>query len=407
MRNTKIIDSNKLTFDSNGTIISFKPLKIDYFSNDFSTLKNNVKIFNLKNRKILPKKKLKKNEEINESIKEKEIENIIKNPLDELEGIVRNQYRKVNSEKIEKIIPSGSNFSLMLPNVGVILKENDQVKKGTRDFGKFFNKYSLEDYDKILKDYVPYQNKTMMMYKIADKSRSPTKRSSSRQYQNNSNTKIGKNNVLLSPLKRNNSVIINNNVDISNPLINQNKENTIIQNDINNLNIKKDIKINKNQFNNSLFSSNNILNNFSMSKNNSNITTGKFERSIRLNKDGISSLKVELDSLQDLDFQNINNYYSPRRTGLKNINILSRNYKDIVKNLKKENNKIKDLNEFNKKIITNSEWGRKSMSKNMSNGNFLFSKHQTKYQAIREFGNNILTKLKYKLPRNRKINIQI
>ena len=417
VKNTKIFDSNKLTFDSNGTIISFKPLKMDISSNDFAVLKNSVKIFNTKRRRSTINKKPKKNDEINDLLKEKEkenekgkdkTENIIKNPADDPNGFLRNQYKKIIPEKNEKIIPSGSNFSLILPNIGVILKEDDQIKKGTRDFGKYFNKYSLEDYDKILKDYVPFQNKTMMMNKMADISKSPLNKSINKQYPNSPNIK--NNNLLLSPLKRNSSVIINNNSELSNPLINQDKENTSIQNDINNnniINLKNQFKINKNSFNNSLLSSNTILNNFSMSKNISNITTGRFDGSIRLNKEGISSLKVELDSLQDLDIHNKNNYYSPKGTGMKNINVLSKNYKNIFKKINIENNKMKDLNDFNKKIITNSGWGRKSITKSMSSGNFLFSKHQTKYQAIREFGNNILNKIKVKLPRNRKVNLQI
>ena len=423
-KNIKMFDSNKLTFDSNGKIISFKPLRIDISSNDFAILKNNVRAFNSRKKKIMIKKATKRDEEINEAIKDKEKDNksnkeqIIKNPLDDPDGIHRNQYLKFISEKNEKIIPSGSNFSLMLPNIGVILKENDQVKKGTREFGKYFKKYSLEDYDKILKDYVPFQNKTMMINKIANISKSPLNRSLSKQFLNNTNAKTNNNLLLSSPLKNNNfnnnSVIINNNSEISNPLLNQDKESTTIQNDniSSNLNInfKKTMIINKNSFNNSLLSSMNNFNNFSVSRNNkniSNISTGKFDGSIKLNKDGISSLKVELDSLQDLELKNNNNYYSPGRTGIKNIKIFGKNYKDIFKNINKENNKSKELNEFNKKIITNMGWGNKSMRKNMSSENILLSKHQTKYQAIREFGSNILNRIKVKLPRNRKINIQI
>ena len=47
----KMFDSNKLTFDSNGKIISFKPLRIDISSNDFAVLKNHVRAFNSKKKK--------------------------------------------------------------------------------------------------------------------------------------------------------------------------------------------------------------------------------------------------------------------------------------------------------------------------------------------------------------------
>ena len=71
-------------------------------------------------------------------------------------------YVKIPANRIEKIIPSGSNFSIMFPNIGVTLKEDDKIKEGTRDFGMYFKKYSISDYDRILRDYLPIQNKTML-----------------------------------------------------------------------------------------------------------------------------------------------------------------------------------------------------------------------------------------------------
>ena len=47
------------------------------------------------------------------------------------------------------------------------------------------------------------------------------------------------------------------------------------------------------------------------------------------------------------------------------------------------------------------------MSKNMSTGNLLFSKHQTRYQALRELGSNLLNGIKVKLPRDRKVELRI
>ena len=414
IKNIRMFDSNKLTFDSNGKIISFKPIKIDILSKDFNFLKNSVRGF--RKRRTTLRKGSNAKEDKTEANKEKDIttvvESVIKNPIDEIEGNQRNQYMKMISEKNEKIVPSGSNFSIMLPNIGVILKENDLVKQGNREFGKFFKKYSLEDYDKILKDYVPLQNKTMILNKIGKVKKTPLIRTLTRKFSNIgiNNDNLNNNNLMLSSLStknnnlNNNSIILNNNSEISNPLINQEKDNDLNQN-INNLNytLLKNIKT-KNSFNNSSLSSINNFNNLSLNQNN------KYEGSIRLNKMGISSLKVEFDSLQDLDYQNINNYYSPSRTGMRNINIFGKNLKEIFKTINKNNkvgNKSKDLNEFNKNIVTNKGWGNKTMRKNMSSENLLFGKHQTKYQAIRELGSKVLNSLKVKMPRSRKINIQI
>ena len=390
VKKIKFFDSNKLTFDSNGKIMTFKPLKIELFVKDFAVLKNNIKSINKFNKKKIKKKGY---DEVSQTTREREIktnmtnkENVIKNPEDDPNGRHRKDYLKLNLEKNEKITPSGSNFSIMLPNIGVVLKENEQVKRGTREFGKYFNKYSKEDYDKILKDYVPFQNRTMMQGKMGSLIKSPINK-----FLNNTNSSMN--------LNSNNSAIINNNrEDFSNPLINS--ENDIFQNN----NLIKTMKMNRNSVNNSLLTSRNF-NSLSLSKN-KNISTGNLEGIIKLNKNGISSLKVEFDSLKDLDTKNLNNFYSPGNTGMRNVNIFGKKYKEIFKNLSKEKNENKNLNEFNKKIITNSEWGNKTMKKNMSSGN-VFSKHQTKYQALREFESNLFSRIKVKLPRDRKININI
>ena len=34
----------------------------------------------------------------------------------------------------------------------VVIKENQKIKEGRREFNKFFNKYSINDYDKILNE---------------------------------------------------------------------------------------------------------------------------------------------------------------------------------------------------------------------------------------------------------------
>ena len=204
----KLFDSNKLTFDSNGKILSFKQVSIESLINDFATLKDSIKSFdaNIKLKKI--KKKNTKNAsqtKIEDKTQTKSIkEKVVKNPEDDPNGINRHNYVKLNLDKNEQIIPSGSNFSIMLPNIGVILKEDEQIKKGNRDFGKYFKKYSKEDYDKILNDYVPLQNRTMLKNKINESMGSinmnmtMTKKISKKILNNSNNSfKISTNNNLL------------------------------------------------------------------------------------------------------------------------------------------------------------------------------------------------------------------
>ena len=430
----KMFDSNKFSFDSNGKIINFKPIKIDSLIKDFVSLKNGIKSID-NNIKIKKLKKIKKNNDnsphkynkSNSYIKEK----IIKNPEDDPNGINKHNYVKINTDKNEQIIPSGSNFSIMLPNIGVILKEDEQIKEGTKEFGKYFKKYSLNDYDKILREYVPLQNKTMLKNKMNQSmnninlNRTTNKRLSkklatntSNSFKMNSNTNFNNsigNNLLLSSQTQNYTQINNiyNNSDVSNPLINQ--VDTIQENENNTYNINNEYNANNlNSINNSslfkTFKSNknqsSLLNStpFSLMKN------GSYDNLlgvIKLNKNS-SSLKNELDSLKDLDDKdNLNFYPTKDKIDQYSRNIFANNYKDLFKEKKKQTSTINNLNEFNKKIISTKGWGNKTISKNMSTGNLLFSKHLTKYQALRELGSNLLNGIKVKLPRDRKVDIKI
>ena len=435
----KLFDSNKLTFDSNGKILSFKQVSIESLMNDFATLKDSIKSFdaNIKLKKI--KKKNTKNisqtkadDKAHTNIKEK----VVKNPEDDPNGINRYNYVKLNLDKNEQIIPSGSNFSIMLPNIGVILKEDEQIKEGNRDFGKYFKKYSKEDYDKILNDYVPLQNRTMLKNKINESAggmnRTMTKKISKKilNISNNSikmsaNNNLLGNNLLLSTRTQNSSQINNifNNIDSSNPLINH--DNTIQGNDsfnntnnrninfniskdnnyntLNNSSLLKTLKSYKHQsYNNSFLNSNYI--NANKTRNGSYDTLQGF---IKLNKNA-SSLKNELDSLKDLDEKtDLNLYPKPKKIDIRHKNIFESNYRDFRRLKNKDNQAKNNLNEFNKKIISNQGWGNRTISKNMSTGNLLYSKHHTRYQALRELGSNLLNGIKVKLPRDRKVDVKI
>ena len=439
----KMFDSNKYSFDSNGKIINFKPIKMDALIKDFASIKNGIKSFDnvVKVRKLVKKKNTSPNKNEDSLNKNKTLikkEKIIKNPEDDPNGINKHNYVKINTDKNEQIIPSGSNFSIMLPNIGVILKEDEQIKEGTREFGKYFKKYSLNDYDKILRDFVPLQNKTMLKNKmnqsmnninlnmstarkISKKFMTNTNNSFKMNANTNNNSSIG-NNLLLKTQSQNYSQInsnIFNNADISNPLINQadtiqeneyNANNDFNLNNLNSINnsslLLKSIKSNKNQsYNNSLLNSTP----FSLMRNGSvdNLSSGF----IKLNKNGIS-LKNELDTLKDLDEKTNSNFYPPPdKTEINSKNIFLNNYKEIFKEKEKEIKKKPDknnFNEFNKKIILTKGWGVKTMSKNMSTGNLLVSsKHHTRYQALRELGSNLLNGIKVKLPRDRKVDINI
>ena len=422
----RIIDSNKLTFDSNGEIISFKPFKIETLSKDFVSLKNGIKspeLNNVNNKKTKMKKiKNNKSEDVSktnipkEKTKEKEI--IVKNPEDDPNGKNKLNYVKISKIKNEQIIPSGSNFSLLLPNIGVTLKENDQVKKGTHEFGKFFKKYSINDYNKILRDYLPLQNKSMLKSKMNQSSQSnnlttsninlPKKLNANTSYKYTSTNPAINNNININ-LPFTQTQNFNSISELSNPLINQPE--AFQENDLNSINNNNSSLLKSNKSINSYYFSGNNLYSGSLSKlrnNMSNFTESKF---ITLNRNcSSSSLKNEIENVKDLNEEDNFNFY-PTKIRLQSRNIFQENYKEFYKNKKIKEKTIniigKGTNELNKKIMINGLWGTQTLQKNKSSENLLFSKHLTKYQALRELGSNLLSGIKVKLPRDRKVDINI
>ena len=403
--NLKIIDSNKLTFDSNGKIILFRPVKLDILTKDFAIPKDAVKTFEQNHKKNYLKKNTRLEEHMEKKIEREKnnlnnSEKIIKNPIDPKEVISRNQYIKLNTKNNIKIPPSGSNFSIMLPNIGVVLKENEQIKKGTREFGKYFKKYTVEDYDRIAKEYIPLQNKTIMINKVGNSIKTAINRSSSLISNNHNNTYTN------DKINKNKSVITNNKLELPNPLLipDKVKDFETNQSNKNYNNTLKTTRMNRNSFNTSILSSSNK--NYNLSTNRTNETKRilskyKYDGVIKLNKEGSSSLKKEIDSLQDLEMRGLNIYYKQNK-----INIFDRNFRDLFKKIPKIQNISQDLNDFNKNIITNKAWGTKTMRKNMSSENILYNNRQTKYPNIRELGIHLLNGIKVKFPRERKNNLK-
>ena len=401
----KQLDSNKFTFDSNGKIISFRQYKLDNLTRDFQFIKNTIKENNDPT-KTSKKKKL--------SFKDKNIkliEEIIKNPAEEEKA---EKIDKILDKNKDKIIPSGSNFQIMLPNIGVVIKENQKIKEGGREFNKFFNKYSINDYDKILNEYVPLQNKTKMKNKMEKMSLTASnsnkmiqkKMSESVDNQRN-NTQNNYNNKASFNYNTFNS---NDNLNTNNPLLTTNDNiplniNDIDSNIINNTSSYLKTSIGVNSFSKNNNNYNPLMTSFNLRTAVINLSQGKrgisFNDSITMKKAGASSLKMEIDSLADL--RNDKTYYGPENLKQKNIfgRYFMKNYK--IGLFKPPNNNI--LTKFNKNILSDTNWGNKHTEKGQKQENIVFAKHHTKQQALRELGSNILNGIKVKLPRDRKVEI--
>ena len=398
IKNVKTIDSNKFTFDSNGKIISFKAYKLDNLSKDFTFIKNNIKEKNEKE-EVVP---IKSKKFARQSVKEQNEEIVIRDNSRMFEHYGNEEKKEKNKEKI---IPSGSNFKLILPNIGVVVKENNNKKEGSRDFNKYFKKYSMKDYDKILNEYVPLQNKTKIKTKFQKLAQTFVKKTLSDSMDKRNNNFI--NNIQMNLSTINNKKIET--MNITNPLltstdINQNSENNNTYTNQNSSYIKTSANVSFNKGSglyNPLMTSSNVKSakiNFSQDKNRND-----FSNSIIMKKMGFGSLKLELESLQDLN--NESNY---RKLSIsKKDNIFGRNF--IKSNKFKINNTSKDnpLYVFNKKILTDANFGNITLSqkRHTEKENIVTSKHLSKQQAFKELGNTMISGLKIKFPRNRKVEL--
>ena len=355
----KQLDSNTFTFDSNGQIISFRQYKLEDLTKDFQVIRNNIKD-NIESIKALKKKTaiIKTENVINE-------EEIIKNPAEEEKA-----QKLEKNEKKEKIIPSGSNFQIILPNIGVVIKENQKIKRGGREFNKYFNKYSISDYDKILNDYVPLQNKAQMKNKI-EKMNSTSNNNSmiqkimSESVDNPIRNKNINNNKNFNTI--NNKTFNYNNFNNSNDNLNSNSNPLLVTNDnikinindtennlINNSYLKTSIGVNS--FNKNSNKYNPLMTSFKLRSTFIKLNQGKrgnsFNDSITMKKAGTSSLKVEIDSLDDL--KNDKAYYGP--INLKQKNIFGKNFMKNYKIGLIKPRAIKNLASFNKSILNNTNW---------------------------------------------------
>ena len=339
----------KITVDSNGEIVFIKGIKLDKLSKEFILMKTGTKLIKdeeKENEKSKSKKKKKRNDN-NEAKnidkkedKEKNVERMSDNTNDKNEENIgekkgRNQRlprirggkfkQKENTEDIYKykllkrmeegpIILSGSNFEIMNMEVGVSIKEKEKYKTGGRDFYHKFNKYSLDNYNKQLKETLHINSflKTQT-----------------------DNDNFGKSDI---------NNYITNLTDGYNSSINFN----------NNSNINQQTAISNNNF----LTNYNTLSNFG----NTSVTRSKFMNTslspeLKLSGTGIS-LKGSMDKL---------NLISERQEKLskKGQNIFKRKFFNITSN-KFSLPKLEEINKFSSEILTSSNW----MTKKGVNNNF-------------------------------------
>ena len=145
------------------------------------------------------------------------------------------------------------------------------------------------------------------------------------------------------------------------------------------------------------------MNSMNLNRYNESYNSINIDNSIVMTKLGTGSLKLELDSLKDLSTINSELINIPIKR--KNIFGNTRNNKTYKIRTQTEKN---NFNDFNKKIMAAKGWGNDTINLNegfKDKNNLVYARHITKQQVLRELGQNILTGIKVRLPRDRKVEI--
>ena len=174
----KLINTNELTFDSDGNILKLNKLKENSFQNDFISSKSSLKKNKIEEYTPVQTTSQIVNNKINNERSKNSVDNIKLTKLN-LEDINNNEIVEYNIEKkmryksefdiynilnkrnklknnTEKLIVSGSNFDKMNPEIGVIISnpENEKDKKiGGFNYIKKYNRPSMNELNEYLSNY--------------------------------------------------------------------------------------------------------------------------------------------------------------------------------------------------------------------------------------------------------------
>ena len=174
----KLINTNELTFDSDGNILKLNKPKENSFQNGFISSKSSLKKNKIEEYTPVQTTSQIVNNKINNERSKNSVDNIKLTKLN-LEDINNNEIVEYNIEKkmryksefdiynilnkrnklknnTEKLIVSGSNFDKMNPEIGVIISnpENEKDKKiGGFNYIKKYNRPSMNELNEYLSNY--------------------------------------------------------------------------------------------------------------------------------------------------------------------------------------------------------------------------------------------------------------
>lgn len=357
----KDFNFKKMGFDCNGNIIDIKPLKLSDLKKEFYFSRAGIKKQETPNS---PKKKTIKKEE-----------EIIYNPNRGDGSKTDRNAGSPSKQEAKKIQPMGSNYDLIYPEVGVRVTEGKNKKGGNKDFGKVFKKTSKEEYNKYLSEYIPNLNASLIKSQLLAKSTQLLDKKDPETTSDNGND---------------NDIDIDNNNNYTQ--VNTSRNNPLLENGTLNTSLLHNNYYNNYSGQNSVFQSSYLL------SNNNIYRTDNFD-SIKLsnNKINMSSLKMTLDSIDNLDDGLFDSYLYNHSTKRKK----GRHFGSLLINRKvnqTEGNSHEDsVINLNKEILKNKNWG------NIETSVYKTTEYTRpmKSNFLKELGMNIVMT---KLPRSRKFN---
>ena len=328
--NKKDFDSKKYTFDSNGQVIQYHPYKLEMNSNELLESKSIVgktKIENNLNQLPIIENNIKINHNKNKKIR------VDKNKKYYL------KYNEENKRKKIPIPPAGSNFNIIKPEIGVIIHENDKTKGGNMNFVSKYNKTSIEEYSKIIREK-NFSNSIIPINKNLNKTKDK---------KDTINTSKKKEQINKSDFKKENDNFLDSHISIS-PNIHYMNDNMAFainfqgtNKNFHSVNVSQnDININQSLFSNR----NNPLLNHSIStiyNENTNVNNDYKQGKIFV-KDSFLEFKKSLME-SDSELKNSNNNISNNCDNTQ----LNKNYSCIYMNKKK--NSILNLKSINKNLF--------------------------------------------------------
>ena len=330
---------------TNGEIIYIQDVNINNLKSDFLEINTKMRNYNRKNSKnqknmpnnltgLANKPKIRRN-----SI---EIE---KNFVDES---YFDFYRINNKDKMsQQIITGGSSFKNFVPEIGVRLKQNGNIKSGGTDFLHKYKKISLEEFEKTLemfkKSNLP--NNEFIEIKNANTPNNINNKNNNNSYvynnsAHNNNFKNQKSLIKSSSLPELNQMNSRTNLEASN-IFNSINNNIIMNNDSN---IKN--SFNFTNYNNSNFMSSTKYNNM----NNFIKTSSSFKNLFR-------------EENPYLEEKNVIPNYTTKQF-FKNFNHKTKNISSFKK---KERTSLSKIEDFNFDILNSHNWGSVTNAQGRSN----------------------------------------